>query len=311
MKRDLQTTLFWGLAALAIANFISGIFNSVLVKLGVREIPPITFTMFRFLIASLAILPFYLRQSSRKPLRKHMWIILAQSVFFAANVGIFSIAIQFTSAIMSQIIYIFVPVVVGIISYFVFKEKFTKHKIIGSLVALLGVLFLIEQSIVKADILSFGTLHGNLLILCGVFVYSGYLLLSQKLTKIYSPITTTFSTFLITFILLMLVAPFELIDNPLQISKITFVGIGSLFGLAIFSSAIMYFLIQIGIKHAGAFTASLFQYMAPFFTAISAMAVLGEKLTLTIVLGGLLIMFGVFYATTYPYVKRGIRYMLK
>lgn len=300
-----------GLVALFIANFIGGVFNSVLIKLGVREIPPITFTMFRFLIASLAILPFYLRQSHRESLRKHIWIILAQSVFFAANVGTFSIAIQFTSAIMSQIIYVFVPVVVGIISYFVFKEKFTKNKIIGSLVALLGVLFLIEQSILKADILSLGTLYGNLLILFGVFVYSGYLLLSQKLTKIYSPTTTTFFTFLVTFILLMLVVPFEFINNPLQISKITVVGIGSLFGLAIFSSAIMYFLIQFGIKKAGSFTASLFQYIAPFFTAISAMAVLGEKLTLTIVLGGLLIMFGVFYATTYEYVKKGIRYMLK
>ena len=143
--------MWTGLTALFIANFIGGVFNSVLIKLGVREIPPITFTMFRFFIASLAILPFYLRQSHKEPLRKHIWIILTQAIFFAANVGSFSIAIQFTSAIMSQIIYVFVPVVVGIISYFVFKEKFTKNKIIGSLVALFGVLFLIEQSILKAD----------------------------------------------------------------------------------------------------------------------------------------------------------------
>lgn len=300
-----------GLGALFIANFISGSLNSVLVKLGVREIPPITFTMLRFLIASITILPFYLKQPSKRPLRKHVWIILAQSAFFAANVGIFSVAIQFTSAVMSQVIYVFVPIVVGVISYFVFKEKFTKNKIVGSIMAFLGVLFLIEQSILKADILSLGTLHGNLLILLGVFVFSGYLLLSQKLSKLYSPITISFFTFLITFILLMLIVPFELVNTPLQMNRITIVGIGSLFGLAIFSSAIMYFLIQVGIKYSGAFTASLFQYMAPFFTAISATIVLGEKVTLPIIAGGFLIMFGVFYATAYSRVKRSIVNMLK
>lgn len=300
-----------GLGSLFIANFIGGALNSVLVKLGVREVPPLTFTMLRFLLAAIIFLPFYLKQSGKKFPGKHIWIILAQSTFFALNVGIFSVAIQFTSAIMSQVIYLLIPIIVGLISYFVLKETFTKNKIIGTLVAFLGMLFLVEQSIFKANILSFGTWYGNLLILCGVFVYSGYLLFSQKLTKIYSPVTTSFFTFTITFILLSITVPFELTIRSLQIDKITFVGIGSLLGLAIFSSAIMYFLIQVGIKKTSAFTASLFQYLGPFFTAMSAAIVLREKITLPLAIGGLLIMLGVFYATTYPHIKRGIRYVLK
>lgn len=288
-----------GLASLFTANLISGSLNSVLVKLGVREIPPLTFTMLRFFMATLILLPFYLKQPNKKISSKHAKSMFAQGFFFASNVGIFSIAMQFTSAIMSQIIYVFIPIVVGIISYFFLKERFTRNKVIGSTLAFLGVSFLIGQSIVKADILSFGTLYGNLMILVGVFAFSGYFLFSQKLSKFYSPTTITFFTFLITFILLLAMSPFELSIRPLLFSDITAIGIGSLFGLAIFSSAIQYSLIQVGIKKTGAFTASLFQYLAPFFTIISATIILKERATLSIIMGGLLIMFGVFYATAF------------
>jgi len=302
-----MSNMWMGLGALFVANFIGGAFNSVLIKLGVREIPPITFTMLRFFLATIVILPFYLKEHNKGLIRKNIWSIVAQSIFFATNVGIFSVAVQFTSAIMSQVLYLFIPIIVGVLSYFIFKERFTKDKIIGSLLALLGVFLLLEGSIVKADILSLGTLYGNLLIILGAFVFSGYLLFSQKLTKIYSPVTTSFFTFAITFILLAAIVPFELMVRPLQLDKITALGIGSLLFIAIFSSAIAYFLIQLGIKKTGAFTASLFQYIGPFFTAISAMIVLGEKITLPVVLGGLLIISGVFYATTWQYIKKSMK----
>lgn len=303
-----NSNLWMGLGALFFANFISGAFNSIFVKLGIKEFPPLTFTMFRFLIASIVLLPFFLRKKDKKSIKSHFGTIFIQSAFFAINVGIFSIAMQYTSAIMSQVIYVLNPVVVGIIGYFVFEEKFTRNKILGSLIALFGVLFLIWQSFLKADILSLGTLRGNLLILCGVFVYSGYLLLSQKLVKFYSPIETSFFTSVITFVLILFASGLESINNPLQVNRLTIVGILSLFGLAILSSAIMYFLIQIGIKHVGAFTSSLFQYVVPFFTMLSASIIIREEVTFSIILGGLLIMFGVFYSTTWQHIKKKINF---
>jgi drug/metabolite transporter (DMT)-like permease len=296
-----------GIGALFITNFIGGTFNSVLIKLGVKEIPPITFTMLRFFLATVIILPFYLRERNKRLIRENIKSIIAQSVFFAANVGIFSIAVQFTSAVMSQVLYLFIPIIVGILSYFLFKERFTKTKIIGSLVALSGVIFLLSESIAKADILTLGTLRGNLLIILGAFLFSGYLLLSQKLTKIYSAVTTSFFTFAMTFVLLAVVVPFELMVRPLQLDKITTLGVGSLLFISVFSSAVAYFLLQFGVKKTGAFTASLFQYIGPFFTAVSASIVLGEKISLSLIIGGLLIIFGVFYATTWQYIKRCVK----
>lgn len=304
MKKDLQSTLLWGLAALAIANLLGSGLSPLFIKLGIREIPPLVFTALRFILAAIIFLPFYLRQISKKLSLKDFLLLSLQSIFFAGNVGFFSIGIQFTSAIMSQTLYTFLPIFVGVLSYFTLKERFSKAKIIGSAVALLGVSFLIQQSILKADILSLGTLLGNVIVLCAVMSYSGYITLSQKLTKIYSPVTTSFFNFAITAILLTAIIPFELTINPIILNKITIIGIVSLLGVSIFGSAISFFLVQVGIKKTSAFTASLFQYTGPLSAAITAIPILGEKPTFSMVAGGILIIIGVFYATTWQYIKK-------
>lgn len=208
---------------------------------------------------------------------------------------------------MSQILYTLIPVLVGILSYFLLKEHFTLHKLFGSVIALSGVLLLIQQSITAQKTLTFGTFFGNMIILVAVFMWSFYIIFSKNLTKTYTPETTSFFSFIITTVLLFVISPIEWFFHPFVIDRITVIGLGSLFGVAIFSSAIMFYLKQIGIHRTTAFTASLFQYMAPLFASLTAIPILKEQPTIVLIIGGAFIIVGVFYATTFDTMKKYIK----
>ncbi|MDO8621594.1 MAG: DMT family transporter [Candidatus Levybacteria bacterium] len=298
-----------GLLALFVAGFIGGQ-STLLLKIGIKDFPPLLFTCLRFIIATTVLLPFFILQKEKLK-RPDIKQLSLQSIFFAGNVGIFSIASQHTGAIMSQILYTIVPLVVSVLSYFILNEKFTRHKIIGLIIAMGGIIFLIQQSASKMDILSLGTPLGNFLTLLAVLSWAVYMVLSKKLTRVYSPVTTSFVSYAITAFILLILVPIEQSVRPLILSHVTPLGVLSLFTIGIISSALMFFLIQFAIKRTSAFTASFFQYLGPLSAAITAIPFLGEKLTGGLIISGVLVIFGVFYATTYPYAKRGIRYMLK
>src|SRR3989338_4608831 len=181
---------------------------------------------------------------------------------------------------MSQILYTLTPLLVFILAYLLLKEKLTKEKLIGLIIAFIGVSFLLQQSISKVETLSFGEPLGNIILLCAVVSWSFYFISSRSLLKKYSSVTVTFYNALTCAILLIILVPFELMIRPLIVSNITVSGISSVFGIAIFASVIMTYLIQLGIKKTSAFTASLFQYMGPFFVTVTAIPILGEKVTL-------------------------------
>lgn len=296
-----------GLLALFVANFIGGALTPTFVKFGVTQIPPLTFTEVRYLLAIAILLPFYLKQKKDKLHSNNIKGILLCSLFFALNVGLFSIAIQYTTIIMSQILYAFVPVIVGILGHFILKEKFTKNKIIGSIVAFLGLLFLLYQSFVREENLTFGSPAGNILIIIAVFSWSLYLIFSRKNSHTHTAITNSFASFLVTAIVLFPIIPFELSYRSFNLDQITILGYGSLLGVGILSSVVMIFLIQTGIRLTNAFTTSLFSYTAPFFASVAGILIFGEKITITLIIGGFFILFGVFYATSYEYLMNRLK----
>ncbi len=300
-----------GIIALLIAEFIGGALGPLFVKIGVGEFPPITFTAFRFIIASVIFIPFYLSHRTRNLKKRDHIALISKSIFFFLNATLFGLGIQYTTVIMSQVLYVLLPLIVFVLAYFILKEKFTSQKIIGLILGIIGVIFLIGESIAKTEALSFGSPLGNILILGAVFSWAIYFVFSKELQKRYTPATIIFYNFLTAVAFLLCIIPFELTIRPLVFSKITIVGVTGLLGVSIFTSVIMISLIQFGIKRTTAFTASLFQYMGPFFAALTGIPFLGEKPTVGFIIGGFLIIVGVFYATSYHLVKKQLRSVIQ
>ncbi len=286
-----------GIISLLFAYIIAGAFSPILVKLGVREFPPLIFTFLRFAMASLVMMPFFLRQKKVKLIYDKLAI--TNSLFFAANMALFSVAIQYTTAIMGSIIYTLVPIFVVTMDFFA-GEKPDKNKIIGAVIAFSGLLFLIYQSIAEVNTLSFGTPKGNLLVFLASLTWAGYFFVSRRAHYTSSPINISMTNFVFTTLVLVPLLPLEASFRSFNLASISWIGIAAVLGTGVLSSALYIFLLQIGIKKLGSFIASLFGYIAPFFTTLTAIPVLGEKVTPATVIGGLLVLSGVFYATTYP-----------
>lgn len=291
-----------GIISLIIANFAGGAIIPLFIKLGVGEMPPIAFTVLRFIIAFLIILPVYLKHQSFKIDKQNFKWVFITSVFFTINVGLYSVGIQFTNVIISQILYAFVPIIVAILGHFLLKEKVVKHEAIGSVIAFSGLVFLISQSF-GGQQNTFGNPLGNLIILVAVVSWSFYIILSRKIANSSSQVSMTLSNFLVASVMLSVLVPFELKARLFSLSDISLLGIISLLIVAI-SSVVFINLLQAGIKRTDAFIASLFTYIGPLSAAITAVPFLGEKITINLILGGVLILFGVFYAVSYLQLKK-------
>lgn len=289
----LQTT-----AIFLLISFIGGSVNPVLVKLGVKEFPPITLTGFRFLGATLVLLPFWFRGKSIMYLRD-MYLLIP----FSLNVVFFAVGIQYTGIAVSGILYALSPIIVATLGPVLIKEKLIKEHIVGLCIGIIGVSILLIGSFKENATQSLGTPLGNVFVIIAVICYSLYPLGSRVLSKTYTSFTVVFFGFLFTSIFLFFIIPFEWMVRPFQMQKVTVNGTLSLSGLIVFSSVVMYGLNQLLIKRASAFISSLTLYGVTFFSALSGVIVFKEKLSTELFIGGFLTITGLFLATTYTQLK--------
>ncbi len=288
------------LIAFIVAAIIGGS-NAALIKFTGQEFSPIIITLFRFALAFLIILPIAIIRKIGLPRQNKKLFFLANLVF-TSNVILFAIGIQKTSIIMSQIIYLTTPILVAIIGFVFLKERVSKKQLIGLATSLVGIAILFDGSLTTRDILSFGTPIGNLLVVIGVVCWAFYLVISRKVGKNYSAFTITFYNFLAATIAATALSIFEFTRAPLIIAAITPPTILVLFVIAIVSTVFFFFLYQWVVKKTSAFISSLITYLATVWASILGVAYFHEKFTLSLALGLVLVVSGVFIATSLEYV---------
>lgn len=271
------------LAIITAATLGSG--SVIFAKLGLREVPPFTFMFLRFLIASLLILPFYLKS----PLPPHrLWPPILISLFSSANIFLFAFGIRLTTATASQVIYSIVPIITAILAYFLVKEQFNQKKIVGIALGFFGLLVIIGLP---------QTLTGNFLLLMGAVLYSFYPVLSKKIQVQYSPWQLTTMFIFTTTILGGVFSLTELRQIPAWFPTASALAWFSLIFVAIIGTIIYYWLTQGAIKHGSAVIGSIILYLQPVTTYLWAHFILKEQLTWEIVIGGSLVIGGAYLTT--------------
>ena len=270
--------------------------NTPLVKFTVAKLSPITVVFGRFLLAAIFISPLAIKEKVLSSALFKRDLFFA-NLLFAANIIIFVNAISHTSIIMAQLLYLFNAPIVAIIGYFFLKEKLIAKQIIGLILALSGLLILIEGSIRTKDVLSFGTPFGNSLVFLGVIAWSLYIVFSRKISKIYSPLKLTFHNFIITTTLALLLIPLDLQRYNLSPKLFTLGLVSALVALALFSTVLFFLFYQWIIKYTSAFISSLVNYLATLFAGLAGIIFFGEKLNSNFIVGTTLLLIGVYFAS--------------
>lgn len=281
-----------------IVLFIGGA-SSALVKYAGSQIDPILLVALRSALAAVIVLPFLKRAELQALLKKPLIPTIA-GILFAANWITFAFGIQRTSIVVGQLIYVPTSLIVAFFGFFLLKERLTKKQIIGLVFSITGIIFLIFQSYREQNILSFGTPIGNILIVLGLLTWSSYLLLTRKISNEYKPLTIIFTDFVVSGFASFLLVPF-LVSQPINIIAIFSTQLVlSIIAIALVSSVLFFFLNQWLVKHASAFIASLILYPATLSAAIYGVVLFNEKFEPVLILGGLMILGGVFLSAFNP-----------
>jgi len=115
------------------------------VKIGLADIPPLTFAGLRYTIAFAILVPFALRKRQRRQLQElplKMWwrLVLLGLLFYSLTQGANFWALVYLPAATTSLLFNFTPVLVALLSTWLLREPPMKHQWVGVVIFFLGTL---------------------------------------------------------------------------------------------------------------------------------------------------------------------------
>lgn len=263
------------------------------IKIGLATIPPLSFVFFRFLIAGLVVLPWLFKRD----FIKSFWKLIPLSILGTLNIFFAVFGIARTPATVGQLLYAGVPILIVFLLFVLFREKLSRNKVVGILIGFLGVATVALLPVIEKGSKFSGDLLGNMFLACGVVSWALYIVYSRKALKNFSPLTVTAVFIWTTCILAFPFFITELSTHPGWWGNLTLVSFMSVGFSSIFATVGLFLFNQYAIKYGGSVLASLQFYLQPIVTYLVASSILGEHLTMGIVMGGILSLLGVYITT--------------
>ena len=260
----------------------------VAIKIAYETFPPITLGAARFVVAALILGLLTLLPKNRKKLEKKDIIPVAVSGLMGITLYavLQNIAMQWTSASSATLIIASYPAITLLLESLIYKVKLNPFKIIGILIAIVGVVIL---SYVKADTRQQGELLGVLLLLVAGVAWAFYNFLTKKVVNRYPSISLLFYQTLFGAIFMAPLALFERGDwappTVLSFSMMLFLGL--------FCSVVAFLLYNNGLKKLPASSVTSMLNLVPIFGVFFSWVLLGEMVTLRKIIGGVVIIAGV------------------
>lgn len=268
--------------------------TAAVTKIGLIQIPPLSFAFLRFFLALLLLSPFYI---TKKNVLRDIKLLAPMSLLLTINIMLFVMGLKTTTATIGQLLYAGSPIIIGFIVHYFYKERLKIKQFLGIMLGFIGVVIVVLLPVIEKGKAFSGDLKGNLLIMGGVVLSSIYIILSKKVQRVHSPMRITFVFIFVTTIALFPFFVVDLYNGTRWIENINLTGVLSIVYISIFATIFTYLLNQYAIKHGGAVFASMNLYLVPIFAYFAANFFLGEQLTLGIVAGGTFALVGVFLTT--------------
>jgi drug/metabolite transporter (DMT)-like permease len=271
--------------ALAAGIFIIGT-SAILVKFS--NASGLVSALYRLGIAAVILVPAWLTKQHHEklPAWKHLKFVLIGGILFGLDIGIWFTSILLTTAAKATLFSNNAPIWVGLGAAIFFKEKLTPKYWTGLVIALLGM-----SIIVGID--SFVTKEfniGDAIALASSILYASVILLTQKAREHID--TLTFSALYTTTAALTLVPIVLLTDQ--QTSGFTTQTWMALIGLGLGPQVLGWLLINYALGHLRASHVSVSLLGQPVVTAILGIIILHEALTPNQIIGGVLVLGGIY-----------------
>jgi drug/metabolite transporter (DMT)-like permease len=272
--------------------------NAVVAKGVVDQIPPMSMSFWRWIIALAILLPFGLPGVLRHKaiIRQHWLSILALATF---SVGAFNsllyLAAMTTSAINIALINATIPIMVALLAWLLLGDRTRPLQALGIALAIVGIATVVARGEL-AVLTGLQAQAGDLVMVLAVASWGLFSVLLRRQAVPLPPLT-----FLTVQIATgaMVIFPFYLTDllfisGGFEVNRATAVP---MMYFAIFPGILAYGFWNHGVHRIGPSKAAIFMYLTPVFASVLAGVFLGERLGTSHLIGGALILAGLVLAT--------------
>jgi len=281
---------FWG------SSFV------VVSKTEENGLTPIAIATFRFLIAGILFLVALLLKKNRE--HDYKLLVEKKDTITLLLLALFGVTLFFTvqytgirmagASIAAILVCLLSPILITILSARIFREHLTKRQIFGIIIAALGTFIVVTGSTLSLPE-SRDFFLGSLILLSTPILWAAYSLLGKKMMEKYDPFLVVAYVNVLGGLCLV---PFSLVENSLhQIFTLSINSWLAILYLSVTCSLLGYYIWFYVLKQVGAAMTSSFLFAEPLITVLFAVAFVGEKISLFIPVGGLLIFTGVYLVT--------------
>jgi drug/metabolite transporter (DMT)-like permease len=266
--------------------------NPVAVKLAVSEISPLPFVAIRFTLAGLVVLGLVFLLGLDGPGRGDLLRIAGVGLIgVGMNNVAFTFGVSLTTASDTALIYAAVPIWGILLGLALGLERPTLWGILGVALAFLGVGVVVFGGLGGGG----GTsIVGDLLVVVATICWGSYAVLSLPLLRSYSPLVVAAYTMLFGGLAALLIAVPGLLD--VDWGAVSRGAWGAVAYSTLLVAAFGFAAWQAGISRIGANRVLVYQYLITLVGVTSGVLLLGESLTLNKILGGAVILAGVYLA---------------
>ena len=272
----LGAMLFWGL------SFVS---SKAILNTG---FPPMTMVTLRFLIASAVLIPLQRRLDPGFRLQKQDRLFLLLSALFGICLYFFceSRGIKYTSASNAALITAVIPALTVGAEYLIFRSGVRWFQVVGIALSIVGVYFVVQRTPGQYD----RALLGNLLMFGACLSWVAYNMFSRNLHRGLKGVNLITYQSMIGTVLLLPIA----ISEARSWSFGTFGVWLNLIYLGVVCTALSFFLYLYALARLGPVRVTSFINLLPVVSVVGGMLILGERLLPAQMIGGWVIVLGVF-----------------
>ncbi len=267
--------------------------NFAFVKYALADFSPLSFTTTRFALSALFLCVVML--VSREPFgieRRDFWPIVRLGFIGITMYNLlFMFGLNYTTASNSALFISASPLFAELVLALSEKQKISSHIAAGLLFSTCGAFLIIRN---KPGGLSFTRqdVAGDILTLCAALFWALYTVLARPLVRKYAPIKITAYSMAVGTVLLI---PIALGDVLAQSWQAVSVSSWAAFSFSTFlSGGVAFTLWYQGVKRLGIMRTAVYHYLVPFIAVVFAALFLGEQITLLQIVGGAMILAGVY-----------------
>jgi drug/metabolite transporter (DMT)-like permease len=271
--------IVWG------SNFVFG-------KILVQDFSPTLLTSLRLFFIVLFLIGLSSHKKHVKRLDKTVLfaIVSLGAIGVFINQWTFFVGLQTADPTTSALVLATTPIVTSFLAAIFLKEKITIRMFLGSIVAILGIYFVVT----KGSFSSITVDTGLIWIVITMFTFAIMIIITRVLSQKIDPLTITLYSNIVGFILSI---PFVFIlDHPLQMSaKLSDWAL--LIGTAVVVHGLATLIWNNNIRHVDASKASILSNLEPFVAMIMGLFLLFKPVTGIEIIGSLFIVGGVLIST--------------